>query len=77
VLVEMAANMRTPPRRVPLPCVPDPSRAPLRCPTCHEPMGTWKLHAIEIDRCERDGAIWFDANELERVLLASFTASSR
>ena len=76
VLVEMAANMRSPPQRMPLPCVPDPSREPLACPTCQQPMGTWRLHSIEIDRCERDG-IWFDRDELERVLLASFQNVAR
>ena len=60
VLVQMAAAMHIPERPVSLPC-----------PSCQEPMGTWKLHAVEIDRCERDG-IWFDRDELEKILFVSF-----
>ncbi len=46
-------------------------RAAIACPTCTQPMATWKFHQVEIDRCEPHG-IWFDAGELERVLLGVF-----
>jgi Zn-finger nucleic acid-binding protein len=46
-------------------------RAALVCPTCGNSMTTWKLHAIEIDRCARHG-IWFDVHELQQVLYATY-----
>ena len=76
ILVEMAANMHDPPRPVPLPCVPDPSRPPLPCPACTQPMQTWQLFAVPIDRCERHG-VWFDRDELQQVLYATFDPSGQ
>ena len=46
-------------------------RAALVCPTCGNSMTTWRLHAVELDRCGRHG-IWFDAHELGQVLYATF-----
>jgi hypothetical protein len=54
--------------RAPVPLVPE-TRQPLPCPTCRDPIGTWTLHAIPIDRCERNG-LWFDRDQLEIVLRA-------
>jgi Zn-finger nucleic acid-binding protein len=46
-------------------------RAALVCPTCGNSMTTYKLHAVEIDRCARHG-IWFDVHELQQVLYATY-----
>jgi Zn-finger nucleic acid-binding protein len=40
----------------------------LRCPKDQSPMVKVQLHGITIDRCPGCGAIWFDMNELERLL---------
>ena len=47
----------------------------IACPSCGKAMGTWKLHKVEIDRCEPHG-IWFDRDELEHVLFATFVPAS-
>jgi Zn-finger nucleic acid-binding protein len=76
MLVEMAANMQWPAQPVPLPCVPDATRQPLPCPACTSPMQTWTLHGVPIDRCDRHG-IWFDRDELQQVLYATFDPARR
>ena len=76
ILVAMAANMQDPPRPVPLPCYPDPARQPLPCPSCTTPMETWKLFKVEIDRCDKHG-VWFDRDELQQVLYATFDPTAR
>jgi len=70
VLFEMAANM-TRPQRPGLPFVPHARAEQLGCPSCGKAMGTWKLLEVEIDKCEPHG-IWFDRDELELVLYATF-----
>lgn len=40
--------------------------------SCGDAMGTWRFHAIELDRCAKHG-IWFDRDELESVLYAVFS----
>ncbi len=37
------------------------------CPDCDEPMLTFELDAIEIDRCETCKGTWLDAGELEYI----------
>jgi Zn-finger nucleic acid-binding protein len=68
ILITMAANMFAPPKRAPVPLVPQ-TRQPLPCPSCREAMATWTLHAIAIDRCAAHG-LWFDRDELQIVLRA-------
>lgn len=68
-LVRLAAEM-TEPGDPNLPFLHH-ERAALVCPTCGNSMTTWKLHAVEIDRCSRHG-IWFDVQELEQVLYATY-----
>ena len=75
VLVAMAANMFAPARRVPIPLVPH-ARQPLPCPNCRDPMGTWTLHRVSIDRCATHG-LWFDRDELQVVLRAIGDANYR
>jgi Zn-finger nucleic acid-binding protein len=41
----------------------------LPCPVCWDPMEVRALDRVTIDRCPRHG-LWFDADELERTLLA-------
>lgn len=67
---EMAAQMQTPQRHVPLMATPV-KREPLRCPTCTQPMQAFNLFDIPIDACEKKHGVWFDANELAQLLLAS------
>jgi hypothetical protein len=55
--------------------VEHPRKETLACPSCGKAMGTWKLHKVEIDRCEPHG-IWFDRDELEHVLFATFVPAS-
>jgi Zn-finger nucleic acid-binding protein len=72
VLFEMALNM-TRPDRPHLPFYPHTRKEQLACPSCGKPMGTWKLRKVELDKCEPHG-IWFDRDELEDVLFATFDA---
>ena len=60
--------------RVELPFLAD-ARQPLPCPACSEPMGTWSLFKVQIDRCEPHG-VWFDPDELAQVLLAVWVRST-
>ncbi|XXF79049.1 zf-TFIIB domain-containing protein [Myxococcaceae bacterium GXIMD 01537] len=38
-----------------------------RCPSCAQPMQTLFVERVELDRCLRCKATWFDGGELERV----------
>lgn len=40
------------------------------CPRCHGGLAPHTVGAVEIDRCSKHG-VWFDADELARVLAAS------
>jgi Zn-finger nucleic acid-binding protein len=42
--------------------------APLACPICREPMRPIRFARTPLDRCDRDGALWLDDDELRRVL---------
>lgn len=70
VLMEMAGEMSRP-NRPRMHAMRDEGRAALLCPGCGKAMGTWKLRKVDIDRCEAHG-VWFDKDELEAVLLATF-----
>jgi Zn-finger nucleic acid-binding protein len=37
------------------------------CPSCKEPVVTFELDGVEIDRCLRCGGTWLDAGEFERL----------
>lgn len=74
VLMEMALTMSHP-NRPRMQFVDHPRKETLACPSCGKAMGTWKLHKVEIDRCEPHG-VWFDRNELEHVLFATFVPAS-
>ncbi len=39
-----------------------------QCPTCNKRMEKIKAYGLNIDRCNVDGGIWFDGNELLKVL---------
>lgn len=41
---------------------------PLRCPTCGEAMPVIPSVACEVDLCRKCGGVWFDHQELRRVL---------
>jgi Zn-finger nucleic acid-binding protein len=72
ILEEMLLQMRTPPRHIEIPLVAHHDRPPLGCPVCDQPMEMWMLHDVDIDRCVRHG-LWFDRDELERVLRGAAT----
>jgi len=38
-----------------------------KCPQCGEPMLTFEIEAIEIDRCEKCKGIWLDSGEIEYI----------
>lgn len=43
------------------------------CPDCHQPMekyGSMGWSAIPIDRCHRCNLVWFDAEEVQNMVLA-------
>lgn len=50
---------------------PKPGDRERLCPTCREPMRKLAIAGVCIDRCEKQHGIWFDAEELAAVLLAS------
>jgi Zn-finger nucleic acid-binding protein len=66
VLNDMVNTMQPEPRWVHLDFAPD-ARPPLACPSCSKAMTTLLLLGVEVDRCDGHG-IWFDADELEKVL---------
>ena len=37
------------------------------CPYCHEPMTGFWLDDVSLDRCDKDGLVWFDRGELGRA----------
>jgi Zn-finger nucleic acid-binding protein len=37
------------------------------CPACREPLVTFELDGVEIDRCLRCAGTWLDAGEFERL----------
>ena len=74
VLHHMVEQMQTPPAPIALTFAAH-KRTPLSCPECADPMTTLKLQNVEIDRCEKHG-LWFDRDELQIVLLASYVAPS-
>jgi len=39
------------------------------CPVCHDPLDVVRINGIEVDRCASAHGIWFDAQELQAVLL--------
>jgi Zn-finger nucleic acid-binding protein len=47
-----------------------PTRAPMPCPACAGPLRPVRFGGVALDRCDRDGRLWFDAEELEKVLHA-------
>jgi Zn-finger nucleic acid-binding protein len=70
VLQDMAVNMQIVAKPIRLRWQRDAKpKQVLRCPTCGEPMETWKLYEVPIDRCATHG-LWFDRDELMTVLLA-------
>ncbi len=74
VLHHMVEQMQTPPAPISL-VFRAHQRAPLSCPECADPMTTLVLQNVEIDRCEKHG-LWFDRDELQTVLLASYVPPS-
>jgi Zn-finger nucleic acid-binding protein len=70
ILQEMVTAMRSPPQPIQLRFVED-SHEVLACPECGRAMETWRLHDVPIDRCPEWHGIWFDRDELQRVLLGS------
>jgi Zn-finger nucleic acid-binding protein len=70
VLHHMVEQMQTPPAPISLTFAKH-ERTPLSCPECSDAMTTLKLQDVEIDRCEKHG-LWFDRDELQIVLLASY-----
>jgi Zn-finger nucleic acid-binding protein len=66
---EMAQRMHVPERPIELPFATD-SRQALPCPDCTEPMRTLTLYEVPVDVCQKHG-VWFDANELARVLFCA------
>ena len=40
------------------------ARAPLGCPTCGDEMRSFAVNDLLLERCERDGYVWFDGGEL-------------
>jgi len=46
------------------------------CPACNEPVVTFELDGIEIDRCLRCGGTWLDAGEFERFATLGLTAEA-
>lgn len=45
-----------------------PTRAPLVCPACSDPLRPVRFGGVALDRCDKDGRLWFDGEELEKVL---------
>jgi Zn-finger nucleic acid-binding protein len=41
--------------------------APLPCPLCAKRMRPIRFSGVALDRCDEDGAIWLDADELRRM----------
>ena len=41
------------------------------CPACREPVVTFELEGVEIDRCLRCGGTWLDSGEFEALVLSS------
>ena len=54
---------------------PDGERGPRLCPHCSEPMFQLVIERIPVERCKAHG-VWFDRQELERVLSPHVTAES-
>ena len=71
---EMVQQMQNPPVPLQLPFQLD-SRQPLPCPTCTELMRTMLLYDVPIDACTKHG-VWFDAQELAKVLLRAARVST-
>ncbi len=38
------------------------------CPRCHEPLVTYELEGVEVDRCLECGGTWLDEGELQMLL---------
>ncbi|MFN0249404.1 MAG: zf-TFIIB domain-containing protein [Kofleriaceae bacterium] len=47
-----------------------PTRAPLPCPECADPLRPVRFGGVALDRCDKDGRLWFDGEELAKVLHA-------
>ena len=47
------------------------------CPVCHEPMVTFELEGIELDRCVACAGTWLDAGELETSIARAGLAQER
>lgn len=41
---------------------------PRRCPGCHGWMNARRVGEVEVDRCHNCGGVWFDRDELDRLL---------
>ena len=70
----MALRMEQTPLFANLPFVTH-ARQALACPDCSEPMGTFQLFSVEVDRCDKHG-VWFDPDELAQVLMAVWVSSA-
>lgn len=67
-LLEMA-NVMTEPDPPNVELVPVTRPEVLACPSCGQGMAALRYGTVEIDECKPHG-IWFDRDELERVLYA-------
>jgi Zn-finger nucleic acid-binding protein len=47
------------------------------CPACKEPVVTFELDGIEIDRCLRCGGTWLDSGEFERLATLGLGVDSK
>lgn len=45
------------------------TQAPLACPACADLLRPVRFGGIALDRCDKDGRLWFDGNELEATML--------
>ncbi|MBI3270974.1 MAG: zf-TFIIB domain-containing protein [Planctomycetes bacterium] len=50
------------------------SKKPLACPRCTVPFESIRIEDVAVDRCARCGGLWFDVNELDRVLAKGMNA---
>jgi hypothetical protein len=41
----------------------------LKCPRCSAPLTEREYHSVKLDACEKCKGVWFDAGELEMVML--------
>ena len=45
------------------------SAGSLKCPRCSSPLTEREFHNVKLDACEKCKGVWFDAGELEMVML--------